>query len=187
MSATIKVMCDLETLSTKNNAAILSIALVPFDTVEPFESIYLKIDPGGYNWKPYFHLDEGTKIWWDQQSQEARTEAFSGTLDIVDALVELSTYISSLPLPIELWGNGATFDNVILKSAYDLCRLELPWSYKHDRCYRTLAALVPEAPVQPFEGTEHNALADAKNQAAHAENIFKYLRGDFDPAMVGVI
>ena len=43
-----------------------------------------------------------------------------------------------------VWGNGATFDNVILSNAFAACNIERPWSYKSDRCYRTLKSFAPD-------------------------------------------
>ena len=69
---------------------------------------------------------------------------------------------------VRLWGNGASFDNAILSTAYELCELETvqPWRFYNDRCYRTVKSLYPEV-AMVRTGTYHNALDDAESQALH--------------------
>ena len=64
-----------------------------------------------------------------------------------------------------VWGNGATFDNVILRRAFDDCAIEAPWPFWHDRDLRTILGLYPEAKAREFEGVKHHALHDARHEA----------------------
>ena len=73
-----------------------------------------------------------------------------------------------------MWGNGAAFDNVILAVAYKRAWLPVPWSYKNDRCYRTVAALAPEV-ARPEVGERHNAADDAEAQARHLIEVLRVL------------
>lgn len=66
----------------------------------------------------------------------------------------------------EVWGNGASFDNVILRGAYARNSTPAPWAWWNDRCYRTIKALHREVPMERL-GTHHNALDDAISQALH--------------------
>ena len=66
-----------------------------------------------------------------------------------------------------MWGNGATFDNVILRSSYKAIGQEAPWKFYDDRCYRTLKSLANIPMVQIDEATPHFALDDARVQAQH--------------------
>ena len=78
---------------------------------------------------------------------------------------------------VELWGNGADFDNTILGSLYDAFGLRKPWSYSRNRCYRTMKniGIGPRKP-QVREGIYHNALDDAITQAIHLQDIFACLK-----------
>ena len=74
-----------------------------------------------------------------------------------------------------VWGNGATFDNVIIRSAFKAVGLPVPWSFRNDKCYRTVANLLPKErqPALERSGTAHNALDDAITQAVHLQKVYK--------------
>ena len=57
-------------------------------------------------------------------------------------------------------------DNVILRSAYQRRRIEPPWLWWNDRCYRTVKALHRDVPFERL-GTHHKAIDDAISQAQH--------------------
>jgi exodeoxyribonuclease VIII len=63
-----------------------------------------------------------------------------------------------------VWGNGANFDNALVAAAYRANKMDLPWDYWNDRCYRTIAAMFMKTRVDRV-GTGHHALDDAKTQA----------------------
>jgi hypothetical protein len=71
-----------------------------------------------------------------------------------------------------VWGNGASFDCVILGNAYRAVGDEPPWKYFNERCYRTAKAMLPAVPFERI-GTHHHALDDAASQAQH---LIKMLR-----------
>lgn len=80
-----------------------------------------------------------------------------------------------------VWGNGATFDNVILGNAYKATRLRQPWFFANDRDVRTivdlgrqLRGIDPKKDLE-LEGVAHNALDDAKFQVRYVSEIFKAL------------
>jgi len=79
--------------------------------------------------------------------------------------------------PLEgMWGNGSDFDNIILEGAYLRANKLPPWSYRQNRCYRTISALHPEMPRDSFKESDsiaHHALHDAKTQVKHAMSILK--------------
>lgn len=178
----INVMVDLETLSTQANAGILAIGATVFKT---------NFDDRAGNYTYYqkasmasceaagMHISKATLDWWGKQQVAARMEAFSGTLDIKKVLEEFAYFLmtikSDTKQDIALWGNGADFDNSILADAYDRFGMELPWKYTNNRCFRTLKNVFSFVKPDDFVGVKHNALSDAKNQAAHAEKIFRHL------------
>lgn len=157
----IEIMVDLETMSTKSNAAIISIGAVKFDTrikSEFYEVVALQssINVG-------LSVEARTILWWMEQDDESRNEFHKG-VHLSHALYKFSAWVGNGDKNI--WGNGASFDNVILRNAYDACGLTTPWKFYEDRCYRTIKNLFPEITCDRI-GTHHNALDDARTQALH--------------------
>lgn len=173
-------MVDLETMGKESNAAIIAIGAVKFDpkarqiTDRFYSRVDLQscIDAG-------LTLSASTIMWWLQQSESARNE-FKGVLPTLTiALKGFTSWMHKMPGEIDknrVWGNGATFDNVILTNAYAAAKMERPWSYKGDRCYRTIKALFPNVPLPQGLGlTGHRADHDAEFQAIHLMNIWPQL------------
>ncbi len=168
------VMVDLETLGNGSNACIIAIGAVEFDETSAAlgREYYAVVDPqtsvesGG-------QIDAGTVMWWMQQDAAARSAFKTGGMHINAALQEFAAWF---PQGATFWGNGATFDNVILANAYKRVGMKAPWSFSNDRCYRTLKNLRPDVPLTRT-GTHHNALEDAKSQALHAADILQALKG----------
>ena len=176
------IMLDLETLSTRPNAAILTIGAVKFTpgqtTPTTEDDTFFRrvaIPPLGQA-NPY-HIDSETLWWWVQQSEPARKAAFNpqGALPIRRALVEFTSWLG--PHDYKIWGNGAAFDNAVLAHAYGAEGFKVPWSYKNDRCLRTLWAMAPD--IDPArEGTHHDALDDALHQVKALQAIWQTLTPD---------
>lgn len=174
-----RIMLDLETMGNGPNAAILSIGAVRFDVdtgiVDAFHngiSLASAMSTGGV-------ADASTIEWWMGQSEEAR----KGVLARPQGLIEDVLYRFSMwatkdggVYVDEIWGNGATADNVWLANAYRRLDLEAPWTYKADRCFRTMRAMFQDVEEAEFVGTQHDALDDAKNQALHLIKILKHIK-----------
>jgi len=167
------IMIDLKTTGTRPGCCILSIGAVPFlDESMSIEPFYEKISLAASK-DLNFKSDPETMAWWSKQEEHIREEAFSGTKDVVIVLSEFSSYLQELPAPPLVWGNGADFDNAILAETYRVMKIPVPWKYNASRCYRTLCALFPEVPRMKLDAAvAHNALADARHKALHAEQIF---------------
>jgi len=166
-----EVMLDLETVGTSAGCGILSIGASTLDRLEKF---YVAIDIDSC-YERGLAYDSDTLGWWSKQSEEARRAAFSGKLDLAEALTMFSSWYKLQA--DKLWGNGADFDKPILTTAYEACDLPVPWKYNAGRCYRTMRALYPQVISAPFIGERHNALADAVNQAAHCHAILRHIYG----------
>lgn len=110
-------------------------------------------------------------------------ENVDDAMPISSALSELSHFInrhSDNPKYLKVWGNGATFDNVILRGAYERASQVCPWQFWNDHDVRTIVTLgrvVGFDPKRdmPFDGVAHNALADARHQAKYVSAIWKKL------------
>lgn len=163
------VMIDLETMGKGPNAAIVAIGAVEFDiqTQQIGYRFYMVVDlessveSGG-------EMDASTVMWWLKQSDEARARLSVPGEPIVVALRQFASWMKDRANldDVRVWGNGATFDNVILASAYRRSKIPQPWQFFNDRCYRTVKADHPEVKIKRI-GTHHNALDDAESQARH--------------------
>ena len=173
---TIEVMIDIETLDTRESAVVLSIGAVAFDPRSDTHAatLHVHLDPEPQIRHQGRTISPSTVLWWLKQSDSARkgiAEAFRETPSA--ALGDLQQFIEEFGA-VGVWGNGAMFDNAILISLADSIGMPRPWSYKLDRCYRTLKNIVPVEPAA-FEGTEHNALDDAIFQTRHLQQIYRKL------------
>jgi exodeoxyribonuclease VIII len=168
-------MVDLETMGKRGNAAIVSIGAVRFSGGGLAEEFYKVVDLES-SVVAGMDIDVCTVQWWLSQGPEAQKIFSSSTpkASLKEALVDFKIFIGK---GAEVWGNGADFDNVILKSAYDAVELPLPWQYWNNRCYRTMKGLYKQVSLKRT-GTHHNALDDAKTQAEHLIRIFAYLEKD---------
>lgn len=167
------VMVDLETLGNGSNSVIVSIGAVEFGPEGLGREFYTLVNPESCI-KVGLQMDASTVMWWMDQSDEARAAlSDSGAKPLGNALLD---FFEWYPQGAGLWGNGATFDNVILSNAYRVSSLAKPWTYSADRCYRTLKSLHPEIKGVALPGEiAHNALADAKYQARHAVELLNTL------------
>lgn len=172
------IMLDLETLSSAPDAAIVAIGACTMNdgTVEGFvrDTFYRAVDArsaqamGG-------RIDGATVAWWLQQPESARKALLDNPVGIERALLDFVAFVRKQGTACRIWGNGANFDNVVIRSALQRYMVEPPWSHRDDRCHRTLKSLRPEIALKPY-GTHHNALDDAFAQARHAEAIFATMR-----------
>lgn len=160
-----QVMVDLETLGNGSNAVIIAIGAVEFEATSGKlgREFYCVVD-GQSCVDAGMKVDVSTVMWWMKQDTAARA-AFNNAGEPLP--YALQSFAAWLPTGACVWGNGATFDNVILSNAYRAIGLPQPWPFWGDRCYRTLKNLFPEVPLART-GTHHNALDDAKSQALHA-------------------
>lgn len=167
-------MIDLETLSTRSNAAILSIGAVMFNEQEIGSGFYQVVRwpkiAGTYN-TSVFHVEQSTLDWWEQQSDEARTvfddpdaQYIANALSTFD--IWLRDVVKADLDQLRVWGNGAAFDNTILSTAFKLIGIPQPWKHWNDRCYRTIKNQHKDIKAKRT-GTHHNALDDAVTQAEH--------------------
>lgn len=175
-------MVDIETLDTVQSAVVLSIGAVVFDpeSNELGEKFYVEFTDDLRNQQARGRTINGdTVAWWMQQSAEARLlfapEESPGAnrFTTITGLTEFSHYMArNGGKNVELWGNGADFDNVIIGSLYDSFDMKKPWSYGKNRCYRTIKRLFGEDVPLVRQGVYHNGLDDAITQAVHLQGIF---------------
>lgn len=166
------LMIDLETMSLAPNAAIVSIgAVLMTGQAEEIDNFYRNVSLDS-SVGCGLHMDPSTVMWWLTQSERARGELGVRAQSLKTTLKELSDWLAIDEL-VGVWGNGAAADNVWIAQAYRATNLTRPWSHKQDRCYRTFRAMHRDVGDPPDNGDEHNALADARWQAAFMRNVCK--------------
>lgn len=163
------VMLDLETMSTDKDAAIVAIGAVEFDLEagEIGEKFYVVVDLESAVQMDGV-MDVSTVRWWMRQSDDARS-IFDMEGELITIALEMFSrwmFFRGDKESVRVWGNGLAFDNVILARAYRRNRIDIPWSGKNNRCYRTVIKLYPHVPMSRV-GVHHNAVSDAESQARH--------------------
>jgi len=160
---------DLETMGNGPRAPIASIGAVCVAKGEIVDQFYIRVSlESSMSWE--LEPDASTIQWWMQQSEEARREVSDTktACPLPLALTALYDWMKPHATPDEaiVWGNGSSFDNVILRSSHEAVDQPLPWHFRNDRDLRTLLALYPAAKnVGEFEGIKHHALHDARHEA----------------------
>ena len=167
-------MVDLETLGTRPGSVILSLGAVEFDAHAGLgREFYVELSQYASR-HAGFTTDPETVGWGEGQSDAARglVERTGGGGEVPHrALREFNEWLPPDPL---VWGNGVAFDNALLAEAYARCWLRPRWSFRDDRCYRTLKSLLPQVErVRP--SVPHHALEDARSQAEHAVRLLREL------------
>lgn len=155
---------DLETMGKGPRAAIVAIGCVRIEQGTITDTLYRRVCLES-SLQAGMVMDASTVNWWLKQDAAARAEV-DGSQASVQLLVGLSALENFITEDKALvWGNGSSFDNVIVRSALDACGMGNLWHFWNDRDLRTLLALYPEAKMLPFEGTKHHAEHDALHEA----------------------
>ena len=166
------LMVDLETFSTDSNALILSISAVQFD----FESgeigkeiaigvnIHQQIVKGA-------HIDGNTVEWWLQQDLAAFSSIKGMYRKPVEEVInEFNNFMLECGTK-NIWGNGCTFDNVILRNMYKRHSKVFPLEFWADRDVRTVRDIFGiDTRLVPFTGIKHKGVDDCKYQIEYITN-----------------
>ncbi|EFA4231829.1 TPA: 3'-5' exoribonuclease domain-containing protein [Escherichia coli] len=178
--AGIHLMIDLETMGKNPDAPIISIGAIFFDPqtgdMGPEFSKTVDLETAGGV------IDRDAIKWWLKQSREAQSAIMTDEIPLDDALLQLREFIdeNSGEFFVQVWGNGANFDNTILRRSYERQGIPCPWRYYNDRDVRTIVELGKAIDFDartaiPFEGERHNALDDARHQAKYVSAIWQKL------------
>ncbi|WP_336657868.1 exonuclease [Leclercia adecarboxylata] len=180
------LMVDLETMGKKPGAPIVSVGAVFFDPAsgltgaEYYQVINLESSMS-FGARP----DASTILWWLKQSPEARSAiVVDDTVGLVEALEQLLDFIAENAANgsknVQLWGNGSSFDCSLLEAAFELADTPFPIPHWNYRDVRTVVELGKAVGLNarydiPFEGDQHNALADARHQVKYVSAIWQRL------------
>jgi hypothetical protein len=179
-----EVMIDIETLSTKNNACILTIGAIKFNrrngTTKSLEELT--------NEKKTFYvrifrksclllgmdIDVNTIEWWNTLPEEVRYDAIynkENRMEIKQALRQLSEFLIGVNF---FWSQGS-FDYNVLENAYKVCNMPLPWKYWQLRDSRTMFDVfnVDLKSIKVDGSNSHNALDDSYKQILGLKSCLK--------------
>lgn len=168
---TVNIMVDLETWGITPGCDIRSIGAVVFDPVSGKlgDEFYVNVYQGNLHG---LRRDPDTIAWWEQQSVEAQERLLTDQQPLHHALTLFAEWwIRHDPCHNEFggqsarfWAHGPHFDEAILAACYRAVGQPVPWGYRAPRDCRTIWDAAGGIDL-PFEGTQHNALDDAKHQA----------------------
>lgn len=178
------IMIDLETLDSRETAAIISIGAVKFNPERGnLGGEFYKVVSIESSVSYGLTTSWDTVRWWMTQSDAARNLFTQKGEDLDLTLLRFQGFCA-IDLTLEdaqketvIWGNGSTFDNMILRNAYKSCGMKYPAHYWNDLCFRTMKTMFGvREPKSSFSGVKHNALDDAKNQAKALIEILKKVK-----------
>lgn len=180
------LMVDIESMGEKPDAPIVSIGAVFFDpasgqTGPEFYKVISLESAMGWGGVP----DATTILFWLKKTSEARSEiVMDHAIRLDDALLQFKDFIAENAAngkdTVQVWGNGATFDNVLLENSYARTGITCPWKYWNNRDVRTIVELgkavgyTPRHEI-PFEGEPHKAISDARHQVKYVSAIWQHL------------
>lgn len=192
---TIHIMVDLETWGKTPGSDIRSIGAVVFDPIAGTlgEEFYVNVDnPVRADARPGFadpaspfadrvypvYRDPETVQWWADQSEAAQQRLTTDVVDLQEGLLLFIGWWARHAAPdATFWAHGPHFDEAILAACYRAVVRNVPWHYRAARDTRTIYEAAGW-PAVPFEGTQHDALADAKHQARCVIESYRLINGD---------
>lgn len=176
-------MVDCETLGVVGGYAVLSLGAVRFDAFSPWgadgqriaaaDQIKIRISRES-NRKYGLKESAKTLAFWAGQTEEAREEAFGGTVDLKVALVAyrewcLDTFggiVDNMAgyetMDANSYCHGATFDVPMLEWIYDHLEIPSPFPYNRTRDTRSVFELAGVA----YKGVSHKVIEDCYGQCA---------------------
>jgi hypothetical protein len=171
---------DIETRSTRSNAAIGSIGLVVGNvlTRDIYESFYVLID---HESQTNRDTSVRTMDWWavqKEESPEAYDEMFNNPdrVSLKEALIMLNDFIDQVNeryirsgRTVNVFGNGPEFDNAIITDAMSSARIKPKWQFGSNQSIRTgvyLERLLTDGDSKYSNDlpNKHHALHDAKHE-----------------------
>ena len=170
------VMIDIETMSTRTDAAVFQIGAMAFEfksggkvfnskAFSSWVNLQSSIDAG-------LHIDPSTIAWWMQQDNNVRADAAVGMQygpGLGVALKDLDEWVmKEFEVPWDVvegvWAKPITFDLTILTTAYNRLGRDIPWNWRAGRDLRTLFHLAGGEPQMMFGGVAHSAVDDCEHQ-----------------------
>lgn len=170
------LMLDIETLSTRPDAAVFEVAIAEF-TLEN-----LSVSPANLRrWmcKPSTgHIDPETVAWW-MDDKRATHAKFILSCPVSEATVAagIQAYLERVKEEhpkIRLWAMPTSFDCVILQSFLQRNGCDLPIDFRQWRDVRTILELAGW-PKEPSGLKAHTAAGDCQNQISQLVEAWRRL------------
>lgn len=188
----LNIMVDLETASIKENAAILSWAMVAFTTdgsecnIEPF---YKTVNLTSC-FMAGMDIDRSTQDWWQQQSPESRAAILQANGEnIFSVSYDAHCWLSALAESYDLymWCRGIDFDLPKIEWCFrKFLEQNAPYKYSHKMDVRTVLKFMQVDQTQfPFEGTKHYAVDDCRHDIKMVQKAYQ-LKNDWMIAYVAL-
>jgi hypothetical protein len=168
------VMLDIETLSTRPEAVVLTLGAVKFDPwadeVNTETGLYIRIDVDE-QLTLNRHVQQDTVDWWGRQPEDVREEAL-GEQERTSLDASMDQLNKFLVGSNNIWCQGPAFDIVILENLYRQLNRPAPWQFWQIRDSRTLFGVHGDPRNKNAVGA-HNALIDCYYQAMAVQQVYK--------------
>lgn len=169
------ICVDTETLSTRNNAVIVTIAAVKFNFgSDDMETFSVNIDPRDS--KRYgLDISTSTMDWWKTQPKESVAAWQHSRISLVEGLDAFTEFCGN-SRNTNFWANGDWFDFPKIEESYIVTgkEAEIPYKYWNVHDMRTayyLAGFDPK--TSPRIGRYHSGLDDCLTQIANLKKVIK--------------
>jgi len=173
--ATNRCMVDIETIGLDIGSVIASIGAVEFTPSGRLGDEFSRSIRLESCQEAGLEIDAVTLEWWLDQDDAAQ-EQLTGGEDLTRVLTGFTCWYQDHDFD-EIWANSPSFDCEMLEHAYEQVGIQAPWDFYDERDFRTLTELGIE-PRTKHQGTEHDALDDARYQAGCASDILSQLEVD---------
>mgnify|MGYP003345444542 CR=1 FL=1 len=169
------VMLDLETLSVRPDAVILTFGACkfsPYKKHDIVDGIYFRVSVDEQIALGR-HVDDNTVAWWGEQAEDVREEALGegNRVSLETMYQDLNRFCVGAE---NIWCQGPAFDIVILENIYRQMGWPTPWQFWQIRDSRTLFGVHGDPRVKGKAGL-HNALEDCVSQAVAVQEIYNKL------------
>ena len=168
------IMLDIETLSTRPDAVVLTLGAVKFSPwaseVDTDTGLYVRVDVEEQLALDR-HVQQDTVDWWRKQTEEVREEALgdANRTSVTELLNQLNKFVVGVD---NIWCQGPVFDIVILENLYRQVERPTPWQFWQIRDSRTLFGVHGDPRGKGAKGA-HNALIDCYYQAEAVQQVYK--------------
>ena len=178
----LNIMVDLETASIKENAAILSWAMVAFTTdgrecdIEPF---YKTVNLTSC-FMTGMSIEQDTQDWWMKQSPESRAAILqAGGDNIFSVSYDAHCWLSALAESYDLymWCRGIDFDLPKIEWCFrKFLEQDAPYKYSHKMDVRTVLKFMQIDQTQfQFEGVKHNSVDDCRHDIKMVQRAYQLM------------
>jgi hypothetical protein len=172
------IMIDIESLDTGPDCVILTIGAVLFDPKGVGIIERLELRPTIEDQTELFNrtINEDTLRWWSTQSEAAQEEALGDRdrvsfSECMDILYKWCWKYNNG----KVWSNGASFDIVVMESAWRNFKQLPPWNFWNIRDTRTIYDITGVKLKADGHVTSHKAVEDAERQAIVVQQAYMKL------------